>query len=133
MTSTNSSHSAVLLIARIFLSILFILAGWAKLTALSDTAGYFASLNIPMPSATALIAGLVELVGGLFILVGYKTRIAALVVALFTLGATLVAHMDFSQAMNVMMTQKNLAIAGGLLALYVAGAGNMSVDNRFPK
>lgn len=133
MTPTSSSHSAILLIARIFISILFILAGWAKLTALGATAGYFASLDIPMPSASALIAGLVEFVGGLFILVGFKTRIAALIVALFTLGATLVAHMDFSQALNVLMTQKNLAIAGGLLALYVTGAGNMSVDSRLSK
>lgn len=133
MPSTSTSNSAVLFIARVFISILFILAGWEKLTTLSSTAGYFATLHIPMPSASALIAGLVEFFGGLLILVGYQTRIAALVLALFTLSATLIAHMDFSQPMNVLMTQKNLAIAGGLLALYVMGAGNMSVDNRITK
>lgn len=133
MTTTSTAHSAFLFIARIFISILFIIAGWEKLTALSGTAAYFASLYIPMPAASALIIGLVELICGLLILVGYQTRIAALVLALFTLGATLIAHMDFSDPINVLMTQKNLAIAGGLLALYVIGAGNMSVDNRITK
>lgn len=127
-TITPQTNGVVTLIARIFLSILFIIAGYGKLTAISGTAGYFAGLGLPLPTVTAVIVGLVELVGGLAILVGFQTRIAAAIVGLFTIGATLVAHMDFSQAMNAMMAQKNLAIAGGLFILALHGAGLLSVD-----
>lgn len=125
-----SQNSAVILIARIFLSILFILAGWAKLTGLEGTAQYFGAIGLPVPTVTAVLVGLVEFVGGLAILVGFKTRIAAVIVALFTIGATLVAHMDFAEGMNALMAQKNLAIAGGLLLLAITGAGAFSVDGR---
>ena len=125
-----SQNSIVILIARVFLSILFILAGWGKLTGLEGTAQYFGAIGLPMPSVTAVLVGLVEFVGGLAILIGFQTRIAAVVVALFTIGATLVAHMDFAEGMNAMMAQKNLAIAGGLLLLAITGAGAYSVDRR---
>lgn len=127
-TANSGLNSIAVLIGRVFISILFILAGWAKLTAISGTAGYFGSLGLPMPTVTAVLVGLIEFLGGIAILVGFQTRIAAVIVALFTIGATLVAHMDFSDGLNVMMTQKNLAIAGGLLALAAYGAGNYSVD-----
>lgn len=127
-TANSGLDSIAVLVGRVFISILFILAGWAKLTAISGTAGYFGSLGLPMPTVSAVVVGLIEFLGGIAILVGFKTRIAALIVALFVLGATVVAHMDFSDGMNVMMAQKNLAIAGGLLALAAYGAGSYSID-----
>ncbi|WP_022710631.1 DoxX family protein, partial [Pseudochrobactrum sp. AO18b] len=120
-TVSASQNSIIILISRVFLAILFILAGWGKLTGLEGTAQYFGAIGLPMPSVTAVLVGLVEFVGGLAILIGFKTRIAAVVVALFTIGATLVAHMDFAEGMNALMAQKNLAIAGGLLLLAVTG------------
>lgn len=129
-TVSASQNSIVILISRVFLAILFILAGWSKLTGLEGTAQYFGAIGLPMPSVTAVLVGLVEFVGGLAILIGFQTRIAAVVVALFTIGATLVAHMDFAEGMNALMAQKNLAIAGGLLLLAVTGAGAYSVDRR---
>ncbi|TNV09030.1 DoxX family protein, partial [Brucella pecoris] len=101
-------------------------ANLSQLTAISGTAGYFAGIGLPVPTVTAVIVGLIEFVGGLAILVGFQTRIAAAIVGLFTIGATLVAHMDFSQGMNAMMAQKNLAIAGGLFILALHGAGSLS-------
>ncbi|MBC2887076.1 DoxX family protein [Ochrobactrum sp. CM-21-5] len=131
MTSiTPQTNGVATLIARIFLSILFILAGYSKLAGLAGTAQYFGSIGLPVPTVTAVIVGLIEFVGGLAILIGFQTRIAALIVCLFTIGATLVAHMDFSQGMNAMMAQKNLAIAGGLLLLALHGAGSLSIDAR---
>ncbi|HWT61711.1 DoxX family protein [Ochrobactrum quorumnocens] len=125
---TPQSNGLATLVARVFLSILFILAGFSKLTAISGTAGYFAGLGLPVPTVTAVLVGLVEFVGGLAILVGFQTRIAAAIVALFTIGATLVAHMNFAEGMNAMMAQKNLAIAGGLILLALQGAGSISID-----
>ncbi|MFK4821784.1 DoxX family protein [Ochrobactrum quorumnocens] len=125
---TPQSNGLATLVARVFLSILFILAGFSKLTAISGTAGYFAGLGLPVPTVTAVLVGLVEFVGGLAILVGFQTRIAAAIVAFFTIGATLVAHMNFAEGMNAMMAQKNLAIAGGLILLALQGAGSISID-----
>ncbi len=127
---TPQSNGLATLVARVFLSILFILAGFSKLTAISGTAGYFAGLGLPVPTVTAVLVGLVEFVGGLAILVGFQTRIAAAIVALFTIGATLVAHMNFAEGMNAMMAQKNLAIAGGLILLALQGAGSISIDGK---
>lgn len=125
---TPQSNGLATLVARVFLSILFILAGFSKLTAISGTAGYFAGIGLPAPTITAIVVGLIEFVGGLAILVGFQTRIAAAVVALFTIGATLVAHMNFAEGMNALMAQKNLAIAGGLILLVLQGAGSISID-----
>ena len=129
-SATASNSSLAILAGRVLLSILFILAGYGKLTGIEGTAGFFGSLGLPMPTATAVIAGLIELLGGLAILIGFKTRTAAVVMAIFTLAATAVAHLDFSQAGNALMLQKNLGLAGGFLLLAVLGAGAYSVDGR---
>ena len=129
-SSTASGASLAILVGRVLLSTLFIMAGFSKLTAISATAGWFGSIGIPMPTATTVIVGLVELLGGLAVLVGFKTRIAAIVLAVFTLAATAVAHLDFSQAGNALMLQKNLGLAGGFLLLSVLGAGAYSIDRR---
>lgn len=127
-SSTNASIA--ILVGRVLLSILFIFAGFGKLTAISATAGWFGSIGLPVPTVTAVLVGIVELFGGLAILIGFQTRVAAIVVALFTLGATAVAHLDFADQMQVLMLQKNLAITGGLLLLAVIGAGSLSIDAR---
>lgn len=129
-TAAASGNSPVILVARILISILFILAGFGKLTAISATAGWFGSIGLPMPTVTTVVVGLVELLGGISVLVGFQTRIAAIVLAVFTLAATAVAHLDFSQAGNALMLQKNLGITGGLLLLAVLGAGAYSIDGR---
>ncbi|WP_269931637.1 DoxX family protein [Aminobacter sp. HY435] len=129
-TALSTNASALTLVGRVLLSIIFILAGFAKLTAISGTAGWFASLGLPAPTATTVVIGLVELLGGLAILVGFQTRIAAIVLAVFTLTATGIAHLDFADQVQVMFLQKNLAIAGGLFVLAAFGAGALSVDGR---
>lgn len=68
------STSAIVLVGRILLSVIFILAGYGKITNLSGTAGYFAGTGLPVPMVTAVVVSLVELVGGIFILVGFFTR-----------------------------------------------------------
>lgn len=126
----GSSTSIAILVGRILLSIMFILAGFTKLTAISGTAGWFASIGLPVPTVTAVVVGLVELIGGLAILVGYQTRIAAIVLAVFTVAATLIAHLDFSDQTQQLFFMKNLSITGGFLILAAVGAGALSVDAR---
>jgi len=129
-SQTSGRTSAAILVGRIFLSIMFILAGFSKLTAIAGTAGWFESLGIPAPTLAAVGSGVVELVGGLAILVGFKTRIAALVLAIFTVAATLIAHTNLADQVQQLFFMKNLAVTGGFLVLAAAGAGAYSVDAR---
>lgn len=120
-----SNNGILVLIGRILLSILFIPAGYGKLTAISGTAGYFASKGLPLPEVTAVIVGLVELLGGLAVLVGFQTRYAAILLGLFTLGAAYVGHFDPFESTQFF---KNLAITGGFFILAAHGAGALSID-----
>jgi putative oxidoreductase len=123
-------NGLVLLVARILMAVIFILAGFGKLTDISGTAAYFGMYNLPAPSAAAVIAGLIELIGGLAILVGFQTRIAGWVMAAFCIATALIAHRDWADLDQLIHFQKNLAMAGGFLVLAVHGAGPLSVDAR---
>ncbi|WP_343314832.1 DoxX family protein [Brucella sp. BE17] len=126
MSSINApTNGAVTLVARILLTILFIPSGFSKLTAISGTAGYFANLGLPLPTVTAVIVGLIEFVGGIAVLIGFKTRVAAILLGLFTIGAALIGHaVPFDETAFF----KNMAIAGGFFVLTMHGAGSISVD-----
>lgn len=125
-----AGNAAVLAVGRLLLSLLFLVAGFGKLTDIAGTAGWFGSIGLPAPTVVAVLVGLLELVGGLAILVGFKARIAALALAAFTVGATLIAHLDFADQVQQLMFLKNLSITGGLLFVAVFGAGALSVDGR---
>ncbi|RWE81965.1 DoxX family protein [Mesorhizobium sp.] len=127
-SGTVSNASATILLGRVLLSLIFVLSGFGKLTAIAGTAGYFASMGLPMPTATAIVVGLIELLGGLAILIGFQTRITAWVLAIFTVATGLVAHTGWADQMQMISFMKNLAIAGGFLVLASSGAGAYSVD-----
>jgi putative oxidoreductase len=126
----STTASLGLLVGRILLSIMFIVAGYGKLTAIAGTAGWFASMGLPVPTVTTVVVGLVELVGGIAILLGYQTRIAALILAAFTIAATLIAHTDLADQVQQLFFMKNLSVTGGFLILAAAGAGALSIDAR---
>ena len=125
----------VALIARILLALMFVLAGLSKFGNLSGTAGYIGSKGLPLPMLLAIATAVLEVVGGLAIVVGYRARIAGLVLALFTLLASLLFH-DFwslpadQQMVQQLMFMKNVSVAGGLLLLAAFGAGGLSLDAR---
>ncbi|OBZ96773.1 membrane protein [Pararhizobium polonicum] len=121
-------QNAVTLVARILLSILFIVAGYGKLTAFSGTAGYFGSMGLPLPMVTAALVTAVELLGGLAVLLGLFTRPAAYILAVFCIATAFIGHGDFSVAGNSINFMKNFGLAGGFLLLATLGAGAFSVD-----
>jgi putative oxidoreductase len=127
--------SVPILAARILLALIFMLAGLSKLTGLQGTTAYIASQGLPIPAVLALASGLLELLAGLAVAIGFKARLAAALLAAFTLLASLLFHnfwaMPADQAMvNQLMFMKNLAIVGGLLLIVAHGAGPVSVDTR---
>ena len=131
----NSPGSAVKLIGRILLSGVFIGSGLSKVIAFSMMTGYVAAKGLPMPAVALGIAAAVEIVGGLAVLVGFKTKIASWILFLYLIPTTFVFHNFWAlQGMEKMDNQahfmKNLAIMGGLLILAASGAGGYSVDAR---
>ncbi|MCV0352407.1 MULTISPECIES: DoxX family protein [Nitratireductor] len=122
------SQNAIILIGRILISVIFIMSGFGKITDIGGTAGYFGAVGLPLPVVTAWLVALLELVGGLAILVGFKARIAALLLAVFSIASGLVAHFDFSDQMQTIMFMKNLSMAGGLLLLTAFGSGALSLE-----
>jgi putative oxidoreductase len=125
---TASNSSTTILLGRILLAVIFLLSGFGKLTAISGTAAYFGALGLPVPTVTAVLVGLIELLGGIAILVGFQTRIVAWVLAIFTIATGLVAHTGWADQMQMIQFLKNLAITGGFLLLASSGAGAYSID-----
>ncbi|MFN3546599.1 MAG: DoxX family protein [Mesorhizobium sp.] len=124
------SNSVILLIGRILLSVMFIMSGLQKFGGIEGTAGYIGSVGLPAPVALAWLAAIFETVAGIAILVGFQTKIAALLLAAFCVFAGYVFHFQPEDQMQMISFMKNLTIAGGFLALYVSGPGSLSVDAR---
>jgi putative oxidoreductase len=127
----SESLRFVPLLGRILIAVgLFIPAGFGKITGFQGAVGYAESAGVPIPALAIAAAIAIEFGGGLLLLVGYKTRWAAAAMALFAVVTALFFHRDFADTMQMINFQKNLAIAGGLLAFVYFGAGPLSVDNR---
>ncbi|WP_212523205.1 DoxX family protein [Actibacterium sp. MT2.3-13A] len=122
----NDTKSYAGLLARILLSILFITAGYGKLGAAEGTAAYMASQGVPGLLVWPTIV--LELLGGLAILVGFQTRIVALALAGFSVLAGLIFHLVPGDQMQMISLYKNLGLAGGFLLLAAHGAGALSLD-----
>lgn len=124
------SNGVVLLIARILLSFMFILSGVQKFGGIEGTAGYIGSVGLPAPTLLAWGAAILETFAGIAVLIGFKTGIAALLLAAFCVVAGFLFHFQPADQMQMISFMKNLTIAGGLLALFVSGPGSISVDSR---
>jgi len=121
------------LAARILMSVLFLVAGFGKITGFAGTAGYIASKGLPLPQLGVVIAIVVEVGGALALLAGFQTRAVALVMAVFTVATGVFFHNFWAlpaemAGVNQIMFMKNLSIAGGLLMLSAFGAGALSLD-----
>jgi len=129
----------LLALGRVLMSGLFIWGGYTKLMAPSATMQYFAQVGVPLPELAVWVAILVELVGGIAFLVGFKTQWVAGLLAIWSLitgfAVHLVAGVSAADAMvaydNMFHFYKNLAMAGGFLFVWAFGAGQLSIDGRF--
>jgi len=121
------------LIGRILLSILFIESGFGKIGGFEGTAGYITSRGLPLPQVLTFIAILIELGGGLLILLGWKTRWVALILIVFMIVITPIFHNFWSATAAAAMEQrinfmKNISILGGIFLLLAFGPARYSVD-----
>lgn len=123
-------NNVTLLVARILLVLLFLVSGLGMAAGSAGVAGYFGSLGIPAPGLVVWLVVLLKVVAGLCILVGFKTRYAAYALAAFCIAAPLIGHLNFADQNEMTQFLKDLAIAGGFLALSIAGPGAYALDAR---
>lgn len=123
------------LLGRLLIAQIFLISGFNKITGFAGTVAYIGSKGLPMPELLAAGAATLELAGGVLLILGWKTRWAALALAVFTLFAALLFHnfwaMPPEQAQNQMIHfMKNLALLGGLFYVITYGSGPLGLDIR---
>ena len=118
-------------VGRILLALMFVTYGINKIFGYAGTQGYMEAMGVPgvlLPLAIAL-----EILGGLAVMVGWHTRIAAFLLAGFSLLSALLFHANFGDQMQTILFMKNISIAGGFLMIVSLGGGAYSLDNRLNK
>lgn len=130
-----SLQNPLSLIGRWLIAYVFLPSGIGKIAGFAGTASYIASKGLPMPEAGAALALAVEVLGGLALVLGFKTRWAAIALAIFTLAAGIIFHNYWAMPADAQMLQKiifdeHLGLIGGLLLLAAFGPGGWSVDGR---
>ena len=126
--NNSNLNSATQLAGRIMMSFIFIMAGISKIGAYAGTQGYMESVGLPGILLPAVI--LLELAGGLAILLGWQTRIAALLLAGFSIVSAVIFHANFADQIQMILFMKNIAMAGGLLFLVAGATHDWSIDGK---
>lgn len=116
------------LVARSLMAAIFILAGLSKITGYEGNLAYMASVGLPGILLPAVIA--LEVLGGIALVVGFQTRLAALLLAIFSISSAVLFHLDLADQMQFIMFFKNLAMAGGLLFLSNSRPGHWTIDRK---
>ena len=124
------SPNAVALAGRVLLAMLFLLSGTAKVAQPGPTLAYINAVGLPFAPVVLASSALVEIGGSVALVLGYRTRLAAAVLALFTVLAALIFHSNFADQNQFIHFFKNIAIAGGLLQVVAFGGGRLSLDGR---
>ena len=115
---------------RALIGAVFFMSGLSKLAAYGATTAMIAAVGLPVPPAAWLVAVVVEAGGGLLLLLGFRTRPVALILAAFAVATALFFHRNFADQNQMIHFLKNLIIVGGLLQIVHFGAGAVSLDNR---
>ena len=118
-------------IGRVLIAAIFVMAGFTKITGYAGTQGYMEAFGIP--GALLPLVILLEIGGGLAVIVGWQTRLFAFLLAGFSVVAAVIFHFDPADQMQFILFTKNIAIAGGFLFLVAFGPGAFALDNRAAK
>ena len=117
-------------VGRLLLAAIFLISGVGKMLDPAGTIGYIGAVGLPLPELGYLLAVVVEIGGGLLLIAGYRTRLVAVSLAVFTVAAAIFFHNQFADQNQLIHFLKNIAIAGGLLQVAAFGAGRFSLDSR---
>ena len=117
------------LVARILISALFLLNGVFKISNYDGTVGWMEGFGIP--GILIIPAIILEIVGPIFIILGYNAKVAAGLLSLFCIATAVIFHNDFSDQMQLGSFLKNIALAGGFLFIFINGTKDFSLDRKF--
>ena len=129
-TTSNSNSGVVPFVGRILVAAIFVLSGLGKIGAPAATQGYIAAMGLPAPVLAYLASIAIALGGGLLLLAGYRTKLIAAGLALFSIVTAFIFHHALADQNQMIHFLKNFAMAGGLLQFVAYGAGRISLDNR---
>jgi putative oxidoreductase len=115
---------------RLMIGLPFVMSGLGKLAAIGPTTEMIRAAGLPLPSMALALSVVVEVGGGLLLVAGFKTRIVAAALALFSLATAVSFHSNFADQNQMIHFLKNVMMAGGLLQIVAFGAGALSLDNR---
>ena len=113
---------------RVLIAALFLVSVLFKLMDYQGTVGWIGSVGLPVPPLAYVVAVIVELIGGVALIVGFKTRWVAIALAAYSVAAALAFHNNFADPNQLFNFLKNFAIVGGLLQVIAFGAGSLSLD-----
>ncbi|MEP6925450.1 MAG: DoxX family protein [Pyrinomonadaceae bacterium] len=121
-------------LSRFLVALIFIMSGTGKIFGFAGTAGMMGKIGFPVPEFFLICAIFIEIVGGLMLLLGFKTRIGALMLIIFLITATVIFHAsgigDPVKGQDQMIqTLKNIAILGALVKFLADGAGAYALDS----
>ena len=128
LPNQSGTAPAVDLAGRVLLAAIFVISGLGKISGYAGTQAFMESMGVPGWTLPLVIA--LEVLGGLALIVGYRTRLAALGLAAFTLAAGVLFHWQPDDQIQQIMFLKNVSMVGGLLLLVARGAGDWSIDAR---
>ena len=130
ISATAPSNSVAAFAGRVAIAAIFLLSGLSKLAAPAATIAYIQSAGLPAPRLAFAGAAFVEMVGGLTLIAGYRVRLVAAVLALFSVATALGFHAQLGDQNQFIHFFKNIAMAGGLLQVVAFGGGRLSLDAR---
>jgi putative oxidoreductase len=126
--ASRASEKYLLPLARLLMSSLFLWDGLLQLRSPSGTAQYFARVHVPVPGLAIWVSISVHLIGGLALLLGFRTRWAAALLALVCVGTAFGVHLPEGDTENMIHFYKNLAMTGGFIYVMTYGAGGTGID-----
>ena len=118
-------------IGRMLISLIFVMSGLNKIGNYANTAGWMDAMGVPGGLLPIVIV--LEVLGGLAVIVGWQTRIVSFLLAGFCLLSAVIFHNNLGDQNEMIHFMKNIAMAGGFLFLTAHGAGNFSLDKRILK
>jgi putative oxidoreductase len=128
--ATGASANLAAAAGRVLLAAIFLLSGFSKLADPAGTMAYIEAVGLPLPQLALALAIAVELLGGIALILGFKTRLVALGLAVFSVVTAFAFHAAFSDPNQFIHFFKNIAITGGLLQVAAFGAGRFGLDRR---
>jgi len=126
----SSTQDRIALAGRVLLAAIFVMSGLGKVAAPAATLAYMKAAGLPFAPVGLAGAALIELGGGLALILGYRTRLVATILAVFALVTAAIFHSAFADQNQLIHFFKNVAMAGGLLQVAAFGGGRMSLDGR---